>query len=156
MPRARIDPKTKLTALQQAFADEYVIDFNGLQAYKRAQARIAKSPSDDNIAQAAASRLLSYTIVRDAVEQAKQAMAESVSIDRDWVMRAALSTHIEAKAAKQYGPATQCLTLLGKATGGFGDRPDGEQVHNIKVSIERVDSRTAPIDTNDNTSPDSP
>lgn len=73
-------PATKLTAKQQAFVDEYLVDLNATQAAIRAG-------FSEKAATKIASELLTKPLVRTAIDAAKVARAERVQVTSDEVLR---------------------------------------------------------------------
>lgn len=73
----------KLTAKEQRFVEEYLIDLNATQAYKRAG---YKASSDDS-AGVSAFRLLRKAKVQEAVQDARAKRSERTQIDADWVIK---------------------------------------------------------------------
>ena len=69
----------KLTANQQRFVDEYLIDFNGCRAYKVAYPSI----KNNETARAAASRLLTYVNVLDAIQKGREKIAKRAELSQD-------------------------------------------------------------------------
>ncbi len=78
--------KRKLTARQEGFIDEYLIDLNATQAAIRA----GYSPKS---ARAIACENLAKPDIQEAIALAKQARAEAVSIDAEWVLRELVKLH---------------------------------------------------------------
>ncbi len=78
--------KRKLTARQERFVDEYLVDLNATRAAIRAgySARTAHSCGP---------RLLANAGVATAISAAKQARAEATQIDSAWVLRQAVALH---------------------------------------------------------------
>ncbi|MEW6999116.1 terminase small subunit [Colwelliaceae bacterium BS250] len=69
----------KLTAKQQMFVDEYLIDLNGTQAAIRAG-------YSKNTANRIANQNLSKLDIKNAIEEAKSKRAERTQIDSDYVL----------------------------------------------------------------------
>ena len=78
--------KRKLTARQERFVDEYLIDLNATQAAIRA-GYSAKS------AHVEGSRLLTNARVGAAIAAAKQERSEATKIDAEWVLRQAVALY---------------------------------------------------------------
>ncbi len=78
--------KRKLTATQERFVDEYLVDLNATQAAIRAgySAKTAHSCGP---------RLLVNAGVTAAIAAAKQARTEATKIDSDWVLREAVALY---------------------------------------------------------------
>lgn len=83
-----------LTAKQQRFADEYLIDLNATAAYKR-----AGYVAEGNNAESAASRLLSNVKVATYIQAAMDSRAEKIGIDADYVLRTIYETVERSKQA---------------------------------------------------------
>lgn len=73
------DPNTQLTPKQQAFVDEYVVDFNGKQAAIRAGYA-------EGSATGQASRMLTYENVHEAIQLAIKERSDRTKIDADWLL----------------------------------------------------------------------
>ena len=71
-----------LSARQQTFVHEYLIDPNATEAYRRA----GYKPKSERSAEAAASRLLSNVIISERIKEAikKRADAAGLTVDRIW------------------------------------------------------------------------
>ena len=69
----------KMTARQQRFVVEFLVDLNATQAAKRAG-------YSEKTAQEQSSRLLTKVIVQEAVAEAMRARTERTKIDQDWVL----------------------------------------------------------------------
>lgn len=78
----KTDPETGLQEKQQRFADEYLIDFNATEAYRRA-GYSAKGAA----AHAAASRLLANTAVQAYLTARKAELASRVELSQEEVLR---------------------------------------------------------------------
>ncbi|MEA5134641.1 MAG: terminase small subunit [Candidatus Fimivivens sp.] len=72
----------KLTPAQQRFADEYLIDLNATRAYKAAYPSVKK----DNVASAAATRLLGNVKVKEYIDEKLADMSSSKIADAKEVM----------------------------------------------------------------------
>ena len=88
--------KRKLTAAQERFVDEYLVDLNATQAAVRAgySAKTAHSCGP---------RLLANAGVAAAIAAAKQARAEATNIDSAWVLREAVALY--QRCVQQIKPA---------------------------------------------------
>lgn len=87
-----------LTAKQQRFVAEYLIDLNATAAYKRAGYR-----ATDNAAEAAASRLLSNVKVRAAIDVSIEKRSNDLGIDAKYVLTTIVET---IERCKQAAPVT--------------------------------------------------
>lgn len=73
----------KLTEKQKRFVEEYLIDLNATQAYKRA----GYSASNDNVAGVEAFKLLKNPKITDAIQQAKNKRSERTEVTQDRVLK---------------------------------------------------------------------
>ena len=85
---------SELTAKQQRFVDEYLIDLNATAAYKR-----AGYTAEGNSAEAAASRLLSNVKVAEAIQKAMDARSKKVGVDAEYVLTTIIETIERCKQA---------------------------------------------------------
>lgn len=72
----------KLTAKQQRFVEEYLVDLNATQAYLRAGYKV----KSENVAKVNASRLLTNANIQNAIEEAIQERSERTHITSDHVV----------------------------------------------------------------------
>ena len=75
-------PEVKLSLKRRKFADEFLIDFNRVRAYKAAY-----GVEDDGVARASAGRLLSNGIIRGYVEKRAGELQETLKIKQEMVLR---------------------------------------------------------------------
>lgn len=112
-----------LSARQQRFVDEYVVDLNGSAAYRR-----AGYAAKGNSAEAAAARLLRNVKVRTAVDELLAKRSETTGVTAEWVVD---RLKIEAK---REGPGSspsarvQALKLLGDHLAIFKERPSLDEL----------------------------
>lgn len=83
----------KLTQKEEMFAREYIIDFNGTQAYIRAGFKV----KNDNVAKTQASKLLTKPTIVKRLEELRAERNERVEITADWVLKEAVSVYRMAK-----------------------------------------------------------
>lgn len=120
----------KLTAKQEAFIREYLVDLNATQAAIRAgySARTARAQGN---------RLLTNADVAAAVEAAKQERAQRTELTQDYVLDGlrGIAEDIEQPAA----PRVKAYELLGKHQGMFVERVDhtskGEKVGVTAINV---------------------
>ena len=123
-PQGRTKP---LTARQQRFVEEYLLDLNGSQAAIRAG-------YSEQTATMQASRLLTNANVAAAVINAQAKRAEKVEVTAEWVLKGLIEIHDRAmqhhavldREGKPIGEyvyqgqvASRALELLGKHLGMF-------------------------------------
>ena len=73
----------KLTPARQRFADEYLIDLNATRAYKAAYLKV----KDDNVAGAAATRLLGNVKVKDYITERMNDRSQRTEVTQDMVVK---------------------------------------------------------------------
>lgn len=148
--------KAKLTAKQEAFVREYLVDLNGTQAAKRAG-------YSERTAESQASRLLRNAKVRGAVSALQAKRAQKADLSKAWVLdglkknfeRAMQSEEVTDREGKGTGVfvysgqvANRALELIGKELGMFTDRhelsgPDGMPIQTkgeLKLEAPKVDT----------------
>ena len=119
-----------LTPKQQRFVEEYLVDLNATAAYKR-----AGYSGKGNVAEAAASQLLSNVKVAHAVALRRVSLSEStgrtvaaVMADigrvRDDAMQEVTDPETGNRAMLSHKDALKALELEGKHLGAFVDRVD--------------------------------
>ena len=104
-----------MTAKQERFCQEYLVDLNATQAAMRA-GYSAKTANEQG------SRLLANVSVKAHIAELQQAAAKRNEVTVDTVVTMLLDSYREAKAANQHGPAVRAAELLGKRLGMFVDR----------------------------------
>ncbi len=113
-----------LTAKQERFCQEYVIDLNATQAAVRA-GYSAKTANEQGC------RLLANVSVKARIAELQHAAAKRNEVTVDTVVGMLLDSYREAKAANQHGPAVRAAELLGKQFGMFIDRHLMDEVSQI-------------------------
>lgn len=99
-----------LAPRQQRFVQEYVIDFNGAAAARRAGYK-------STTANEQAARMLAKSNIRQAVELAKAALGERVEITKDWVIQEARELVLMAKTQKSAIGVARALEFLARLHG---------------------------------------
>lgn len=118
-----------LTAKQQAFVAEYLIDLNATQAALRAgySEKTAGSIGNEN---------LKKPEIQEAISDARKKRAERTEVDQDYVIRK-LKEIADKEASDmtesdlKYSNKIRALELLGKHTGAF----EGRQETNDRVTV---------------------
>ena len=130
---------SKLTAKQQRFVDEYLIDLNATQAAIRAG-------YSHQTARAIGSETLTKPAIQDAISEGKAKRSEETAIDAAWVLREAQRSYEinsrevfdEEGNPKQVNPqaARGFLELAGKHVGvqAFKDKVEQETVFKVDMS----------------------
>lgn len=151
----KAETSPKLTAKQQKFVQQYLIDLNATQAAIR-------SGYSEKTARQLASRLLSNVDIQAAIAKAQNKVAEKAELSTQWVidrLRAVTERCMQAEPVLdkrgepvlvetaggslapaytfQAGPANRSLELLGKHLGLFPDK------------IEHTGKNGGPIETAD-------
>ena len=126
-----------LSAKQEAFVNEYLIDLNATQAAVRAG-------YSERTAMVQASRLLRNVKVAAAVKQGRGERMERTEIDQDWVINGLVENYNRAMEAvpvldAKAGPtgrytyngavANRALELVGRHLGMFIDRSEAHVTH---------------------------
>ena len=110
MPTKRA--QCELTAKQEQFIQEYLIDFNATQAAERAgySKKTARAIGAEN---------LTKPEIQAAIQEQIQARVAHTEITADLVVQETWMTYKEARAAEKYSAAATLLGLLGRHTGAF-------------------------------------
>ena len=104
-----------LTAKQQVFVREYLIDMSPADAYLRAGYRVASR----EVAWKASSRLLKKVEVLQAIEKAQHKRRQRLEVDGDWVVIRLKVIYLEATVSRNYSAALRALENIGKFLGLF-------------------------------------
>lgn len=159
-----------LTPKQQRFVDEYLVDLNATQAYKRAGYKV----KNDRVAAACSAKLLANANVSHAIEEARKAQSERTQITADYVLKGLQSvaerclqrepvmvwdssSRSMVQAADEDGAhiwrfdsigANRSFELLGKHLGLFDKKPEGNEqtLSKVDMLIQKIDSE-ANVDT---------
>ncbi len=113
-----------LTAKQERFCQEYIVDLIATEAAKRAG-------YGEKAAHVQASRLLKNAKVAAHIAELQQAAAKRNEVTVDTVVGMLLDSYDEAKKANQHGPAVRAAELLGKQFGMFIDRHQVDEVSQL-------------------------
>ena len=115
-----------LTAKQERFVEEYLIDFNAAAAAERAgySKKTARFIGAEN---------LTKPNIQAAVQEQINARAHRTEITADLVVQETWATFKEARAKGKYSAAASLLALLGRHTDAFPNKhehsgPDGEPI----------------------------
>lgn len=118
-----------LTAKQQAFVAEYLIDLNATQAALRAG-------YSEKTAGAIGNENLKKHEIQEAISAARKKRAERTEVDQDYVIRklkeiADKDASDMTESDLKYSNKIRALELLGKHTGAF----EGRQETNDRVTV---------------------
>ena len=116
----------QLSARQQRFVREYVLDFNGAQAAIRAG-------YSQKAAKEVAYRLLTYTHVTQAVEQQAQEAARKLEITRETVLQGLLEA---AAMAKEEGSTLALVSAWREVAKLMGFYPSSRVQIESKVTLD--------------------
>ena len=128
---ARAEERT-LTAKQQAFIDEYLIDLNGTQAYLRAFPGVKETTARAN-----AARLLANADIQDAIAEKRAKTAEKLEITREMAIQqlGRLSFSDPRKLYDAYGRIKPIHEL---------DDDTAAAVQSIEVEMRQIDGLDEP------------
>ena len=116
----------QLSARQQRFVREYILDFNGAQAAIRAG-------YSQKAAKEVAYRLLTYTHVTQAVEQQAQEAARKLQITRETVLQGLLEA---AAMAKEEGSTLALVSAWREVAKLMGFYPSSRVQIESKVTLD--------------------
>lgn len=105
----------KLTARQQRFIEEYLIDLNATQAAIRAG-------YSENTANEQGSRLLTNVSIRGAIDRALEKRSNKLRLSAEWVLNRLKDISNAAYEKEDYSPANKATELIGKHLGLFTDK----------------------------------
>ena len=134
-----------LNPKQRMFAEEYIKDLNGGQAYRRA----GYSVKDDNTASAASRRMLRNVTVKLYIEELQNKRSEELKIDAKYVLQHLIKM-AENKSKGEYvenKDRIKCLELIGKHIGMFTDKIEhsGSMNNNVAITSMTPEEREARI-----------
>lgn len=107
----------KLTAKQQRFVDEYLIDLNATQAAIRAG-------YSEKTARSQGQRLLTNVDIARVIKKAQSAISERNSVTQDDVIRGLLTEAEWMGEGSSHSARVQAWSQLGKHLGMFTDKVD--------------------------------
>ena len=88
----------KLTAKQDLFCQEYIIDFNATDAYLRA----GYKTKNRNTAKAQASKLLTKHNIEQKINDLKKIREDKLEVNAEWVLKEAIEVFKIAKGEKPH------------------------------------------------------
>ncbi len=125
----------KLTAKQQRFCEEYLIDLNATQAAIR-------SGYSEHTGQRIGSENLSKPLIADEISRLKSERSESTKIDAAWVLKELVDIQVAQKTdAPQH--ALRSLELIGKHVDvqAYKDKIETNQTWDMsKYTAEQLDA----------------
>lgn len=131
-----------LTAKQQAFCQEYLVDLNATQAARRA----GYSPKTADVQ---GYQLLQKTSVADRISELQAERQERTSVTADCVLKELVRSHEAARDAGRFSDNNEALELLGKHLGLFTDKhevsaPGGKPI-DTTWTVHFVEPRPKPV-----------
>lgn len=122
----------KLTAKQQLFVSEYLVDLNATQAAIRAgySKKTAGSIGDENLKKPA---------IKAALNKAIKKRADKVNITAEKVLRDLEECRVAARADGQYAPAIRASELQGRHLKMFVDRVEAKVAHSHEDALDELD-----------------
>ncbi len=117
-----------LTAKQERFVAEYLVDCNATQAAIRA----GYSPET---AKQQGSRLLTNADIKQAVAAGNQAIVEAAVGSAEWIVSEGARTYRAAFDRRAYGPAVSALSLLAKRHPEFRDRDVNVDARSLTLNL---------------------
>jgi phage terminase small subunit len=115
------NPTTGLTAKQQRFVEEYIVDMQGAKAAVRA------GYSKSN-ARTQASQLCALPHVLAAIRAALDAQSAKTTVSKQWLIEQAISIAREARADKAHSAASNAMRLAAQLSGNLIERRETRQV----------------------------
>jgi len=118
-----------LTAKQEQFCIEYVVDSNSTQAAIRSgySQRSAKQIGSDN---------MTKHDVMLKITQLRSDMTERVKVDAEWVLTKAVELHDLCIKEEQYSVAAKTLDTIGKHVGIQAFSEKSEIIHKGSIGID--------------------
>lgn len=120
----------KLTAKQDRFCDEYLIDCNGTQAAIRAG-------YSERTANRIASQLLAKREIQEAISERQKRLSENLDFDVLELKKRLLRNEKRAYDLLDLSASNKALELLGRSIGAFTDNINNIGDMRIRVSIKR-------------------
>lgn len=120
----------KLTAKQDRFCDEYLIDCNGTQAAIR-------SGYSERTANRIASQLLAKKEIQEAIAERQKRLSENLDFDVLELKKRLLRNEKRAFDMGEIQASNKALELLGRSIGAFTDNINNIGDMRIRVSIKR-------------------
>jgi phage terminase small subunit len=133
-----------LTGKQQRFVEEYLIDFNATQAYKRA----GYSATTDIVARANASKLLTNHNIQAYLKQLQEKLQKETEISQEWVLKELQAMYEKNRDCILPGSAAaanKALELIGKHIGMFTDKVVHSGKIQEEITIEDCDTKIQEI-----------
>lgn len=148
----KAEPK-RMSVKRETFVQNIGKGMNGTAAYMDAY-----QTTNEEAARRAASRLLTYVDVREAVAKLQAKASKRAEIDVAGVLRRLNRIATKAERQEQYTPSIQAITLLGKHLGmfkennvtninlgfaqqtGLGELPDTELQAIIALRLRKVNN----------------
>ena len=134
--------KVKLTAKQQRFIEEYLIDLNGTRAAKAAG-------YSEKTARNLACETLAKPYIQEAIQEALEAQKERTELTADYVINSLREVHHQAMNPVEgqktnLNAANRALDLLGRHMGMFTDRMDVSIHPTHEEMLDQLDAQLFP------------
>ena len=122
----------KLTPKMARFVDEYLIDFNGTQAYMRAG---YKAKNEDSAA-VLASKLLRNVKVQEAIQAAQAKLSEACLVTQKMVIEGLKAEATLSGEGSSHSARVSAWGLLGKHLGMFVEKTENKTELVVKSGLE--------------------
>lgn len=124
----------RMTARQQRFVQEYLIDLNATAAYRRA----GYKASSDTVARVEGCRLLANPSVAAAIQVAQAERAERTRIDQELVVAGLLEEARRMGKGASHGARVTAWTQLGRHLGTFTDKVQAEPGNKMREILDLI------------------
>lgn len=128
------DAGGSLTAKQQRFVEQYLVDLNATAAYQRAGYATAPGHSSE----AAASRLLSNVKVQAAIAARQTALAAEAGLSQKWVLDRLRKEAEREEEGASHSARVRATELVGKHLGMFKEQIELTGANGAPVRITEV------------------
>lgn len=120
-----------LTAKQQRFVEEYLIDLNATQAAIRAG-------YSENTARAIGAENLTKPDIASEIKKRQDKLGEEAEITAEWVLLQLVENHKMARAIGELPASNKALELIGKHKGMFKDKIELSGTLSVESMLEQL------------------